>query len=315
MLDPELKPFLEIWSQSWKVLPENASPVDRRLLFEHIADQMRLPAPQDVSSEVRFVATEKRNVLVRIDRHRSAGAQPCLIYMHGGGWAQGSPATHADITMRIAASNRQTVVSIDYALAPEHPFPQAVHECRDTVTWVHENADALGVDAQRIAVGGDSAGANLAAAIAIDLIGSPYRLIAQLLIYPPVDFAMDRPSYSENADGPLLKVAGMSAGHAAYCPNAEDRVNPLAAPLMAASHKGLPPAFIAVAENDPLRDDGHAYADKLRAAGVAVELDAGHGLIHGYLRAMAYCEASRESFRRMCQWLAGRNQAGSGPLT
>ncbi|GKX35768.1 MAG: alpha/beta hydrolase [Rhizobiaceae bacterium MnEN-MB40S] len=310
MIDPELQPFLEVWNDSWKVLPATATPRERRILFDYIADDMRLPRPDCVRTSARFVPSGDRLVTVRIDRYEQDGAQPCLVYMHGGAWMQGNPRTHADITMRIAAANRQTVVSIDYALAPENPFPQAVHECRDTVVWLHENADELSIDATRIAVGGDSAGGNLAAAISIALRGGPHAPLAQLLIYPAIDFEMDKPSYVENADAPLLNVHGMPAVNAMYIPDESQRRNPLAAPIFADSHEGLPQAFIAVAQNDPLRDDGYAYADTLRAAGVPVEFDKGEGLIHGYLRAMEYCAASRERLDKMCRWLAGCYAAG-----
>jgi acetyl esterase len=305
MINPELEPFLKVWNEKWSVLPAKASSRERRLLFEYIAESMRLPTPKGVETFVRFVPSGERNVLVRIDRHVSDARQPALVYMHGGAWLQGSPMTHADITMRIAAANRQTVVSVDYALAPEHPFPKAVHECRDTVLWLHEHADDLDIDRSCIAIGGDSAGGNLAAAVAIALRGKAEAPMAQLLIYPAVDFEMDKPSYVENADAPLLNVHGMPAVNAMYVPNPADRRNPLAAPFFAESHAGLPQAYVAVAQNDPLRDDGYAYAEKLKAAGVAVEVDDGTGLIHGYLRAMEYCAASRESLDRMCRWLAG----------
>lgn len=306
MLDQELEGFLEVWNRGWSVLPAGATARERRILFEYIANDMALPRPKGVSTSARFVKSGDRLVPVRIDRHEDGGSQPCLVYMHGGAWMQGSPMTHADITMRIAAANRQTVVSVDYALAPEHPFPQAIHECRDAVIWLHEHAGELSIDADRIAIGGDSAGANLAAAASIALRGTAHAPIAQLLIYPCVHFEMSFPSYVENSDAPLLQTRGMPGVNAMYCPDAADRKNPLAAPLHADSHAGLPPAFIAVAENDPLRDDGYAYAEKLRAAGVAVEVDAGEGLIHGYLRAMGYCRASRERLERMCAWLAAR---------
>lgn len=304
MIDPELEPFLKVWNAAWSVLPAGATPRERRILFEYIADDMALPRPAGVTTSARFVPSGGRLVTVRVDRFEGAGDQPCLVYMHGGAWMQGSPMTHADISMRIAAANRQTVVSVDYALAPEHPFPQAVHECRDALCWVREHAAELEIDPSLVAVGGDSAGANLAAAAAIALRGTPHAPIAQLLIYPCVHFEMSFPSYVENADAPLLQTRGMPGVNAMYCPDEAERQNPLAAPLHAVSHAGLPPAFIAVAQNDPLRDDGHAYADKLRAAGVPVEVDEGTGLIHGYLRAMAYCAASRASLARMCRWLA-----------
>ena len=309
MLDPDLKPFLERWEAGWSVLPPKPTPQDRRILFEAIADAMRLPHPDDVEVSMRFVARERRNVPVRIDRHSDGGTQPCLIYMHGGGWMQGSPKTHADITSRIASTNRQTVISVDYALAPEHPFPTAVDEVMDAVRWAHSNASELGIDPARISVGGDSAGGNLAAAACIGLRGTEHEPSAQLLVYPAVSFEMDKPSFVENAHAPLLKTAGMRATNLMYCGTEENLRNPLAAPLMAETHGDLPPAFIAVAENDPLRDDGYAYADALRAAGVPVEIDDGKGLIHGYLRAMEYCAASRDRLARMCDWLARQNAA------
>lgn len=304
MLDPELKPFLDTWNAGWKALPEGATPQERRLLFEYIAERMRLPTPEGQESSVHFIQSGGRNVLCRIERHVDGGTQPALIYMHGGAWMQGSPLTHMDITSRIAAANRQTVISIDYALAPEHPFPKAINEVMDVARWAKTNAGDLRIDPDRIAIGGDSAGANLAAAACIGLRGCDALPMAQMLVYPCVHFEMSFPSYTENANAPLLQVAGMPRVNLMYCGTEENLTHPLAAPLHAESHTGLPQAFIAVAENDPLRDDGYAYAGKLREAGVPVELDDGRGLIHGYLRAMEYCAASRASLERMIRWLA-----------
>jgi acetyl esterase len=304
LIDPQLEPFLKVWNAEWSVLPPGATPRERRILFEYIANDMALPRPERVRTSARFVPSGDRLVTVRIDRFEGEGPQSCLIYMHGGAWMQGSPMTHADITMRFAAANRQTVVSVEYALAPEFPFPQAVHECRDALIWVHEHAADLKVDPERIAVGGDSAGANLAAAVCLAVRGTQHAPLAQLLIYPCLHFEMSFPSYRENADAPLLQTRGLPSVNTMYCPDESDQKNPLAAPLHAESHAGLPRAFVAVAEYDPLRDDGYAYADKLRGAGVPVEFDDGRGLIHGYLRAMQYCDASRKSLDRMSAWLA-----------
>ncbi|BCH20786.1 alpha/beta hydrolase [Mesorhizobium sp. L-8-3] len=311
MLDPQLEAFLETWNGSWTVLPAGATPRERRILFEYIANDMALPRPEGVRTSARFVPSGGRLVPVRVDRFDCSGQQPCLVYMHGGAWMQGSPMTHADITMRIAAANCQTVISVDYALAPEYPFPRAANECRDAFAWVRDHAAELGIDPVRIAIGGDSAGANLAASACIALRGTSHEPLAQLLVYPCVHFEMSLPSYQENADAPLLQTKGMPGVNAMYCPNEADRKNPLAAPLHAESHRGLPPAFVAVAQYDPLRDDGYAYADKLRAAGVPVEVDDGEGLIHGYLRAMDYCDASRQRIERMCTWLADRYAAAA----
>lgn len=306
MLNPELLPFLSAWDAKWATLPKGASPADRRKKFEVIAAEMRLPMPDGVDDSVEhWIDSIAGPVRVRIYRKETGRLQPALIYLHGGAWLQGSPETHADITARIADRAGMTVISVDYALAPEHPFPAAVDQINAVARWAHATAGTLRIDPNRIVVGGDSAGGNLAAALALDLRGSEVAVFGQLLIYPACDFDQSRPSYAENAEAPLLQTRGMDAVNALYCPDtAQLQSNPRVAPLVADSHKDLPPAYIAVAQNDPLRDSGVAYADALRAAGVPVVLDHGQGLIHGYLRAMEHCEASRVSLSAMCDWLA-----------
>lgn len=308
MLNPDLAPFLREWDAQWARLPPDATPQARRAHFEAIARAMRLETPEDIETGVEhWIDSEAGGVRIRVFRHRDGGVQPALVYMHGGAWMQGSPETHWDITARIASWNRQTVLSVDYALAPEHPYPAAFRQCVDVVRWARENAASLGIDPARLAIGGDSAGANLAAAVALKCRDEDLPLCAQLLIYMPSDFSLDWPSCQENADGPLLKVAGMAATRAMYCPDpAIAATDPFAVPLVARSHAGLPPAFVAVAQFDPLRDSGLAYADALEAAGVAVTRDPGKGLIHGYLRAMGYCAAARASLQDMCRWLAAQ---------
>ena len=310
MINAELRPFLADWERAWSTLPAGSGPAQRRAHFEQVAAAMRQPTPAGVSAdeEVRVARPGSPNgVRVRLFRPPGGGPRPALIYMHGGAWMQGSPETHWDITAGIAAAAGRVVISVDYALVPEHPFPAAVEDCRAVVEWAFDNAAALRLDRDAIAIGGDSAGANLAAAQTLIFRDGGRRLEAQLLVYPAVDFRLDRPSHRENADGPIVTVASMPAVNAMYCPDPADLRNPLAAPLLAASHAGLPPAFIAVAEHDPLRDEGLAYADALQAAGVPVALDRGPGLIHGYLRGLAYCADARASFERMCRWLAQRD--------
>ncbi|WP_172294334.1 alpha/beta hydrolase fold domain-containing protein [Pseudoruegeria sp. HB172150] len=305
MINPDIFRFLEVWDAKWATLSTDATPADRRLHFEGVARDMRLPTPPEVETdEEHWIDSDGGPVRVRIFRHSSGGSQPALIYMHGGGWMQGSPETHWDITARLAAWNRQTVISVDYALAPEHPFPDAYQQILAIAKWAHIEADKLGIDPARIAIGGDSAGGNLAACVALTCRDEDVPLCAQLLIYPACDFDRSRPSYEENAEGPLLKVAGMAATNALYCAdvqqlNSDARI----APLAASTHAGLPPAYIAVAQNDPLRDSGLAYAEALMSAGVDVTTDSGEGLIHGYLRAMEYCEDSEAKLRAMAGWL------------
>jgi acetyl esterase len=308
MIDPQLQAFLTDWDRGWSTLPAGSGPAARRAHFEIVAKAMRQPMPAGVLSAEHWAEADGRRVRLRSFRSAPGdaaqpAAQPALIYLHGGAWMQGSPETHWDITAGLAALTGRAVFSVDYALAPEHPFPAAVLDTQAVVRWLFDQAAALQLAPARIAIGGDSAGGNLAAAMTLAFRGSAQRLQGQLLVYPGVDFRTDRPSHRENANGPIVSVASMPAVNAAYCPNPADQLNPLAAPLLAESHAGLPPAFIAVAEHDPLRDEGIAYAEALATAGVAVELDRGPGLIHGYLRAMAYCEASRQAFARMAAWL------------
>jgi acetyl esterase/lipase len=269
---------------------------------------MRLTTPEGVETDAEhWIDSEGGPVRVRIFRHGSKGAQPGLIYMHGGAWMQGSPETHWDITVRLADWARITVISIDYALSPEHPYPAAFLQCVEVLRWTHANAATLEIDPGRIAIGGDSAGGNLAAAVALKARDEGLPLGAQLLIYPACDFDRSRASYAENAEGPLLKVAGMEHVNRMYSPETERlKTDPFVAPLVAASHKGLPPAFIGVAQYDPLRDSGLAYAEALSAAGVEVEVDQGEGLIHGYMRSMEYCADAEDRLSRMADWLAAK---------
>lgn len=306
MIHPDIHRFLADWDKAWSTLPAGATPAQRRAHFEMVAAGMREPHPEGIVTDVHLVDVPETDTQVRVRTFRPAqadGALPALIYMHGGAWMQGSPETHWDITAGIAAANQQIVISVDYALAPEHPFPRALHECTAVTRWAFEQADALGIDSDAIAIGGDSAGGNLAAAVTLVLRGSAYPLRAQLLVYPAVSFNTDRPSHRENADGPLVTVASMPAVNAMYSPDPASLLNPLVAPLLAESHAGLPPAYVAVAEHDPLRDEGIAYAEALQADGTPAVLDRGESLIHGYLRAKAYCGPAQASFQRMCAWL------------
>ncbi|MGG7567847.1 alpha/beta hydrolase [Rhodovulum sp. DZ06] len=311
MIHPEIEPFLAAWDAAWARLPEGQEgPAGRRAFFEVIAKEMRMETPAGVSTEEeRHVDSPAGPVRVRIFRPEGlakddAAPLPVHVYLHGGGWMQGSPETHWDITARLAAWGGRVVVSVDYALAPEDPFPAAFEQVCAVLRAIHADPAGWDVDGARLSVGGDSAGGNLAAAAAIALRGE-VPLIAQLLVYPACDFDMTRPSYLENPDGPLVKP-GPAVGRM-YTGGKEELLtsDPRVAPLLAESHAGLPPSYVAVAENDPLRDSGVAYAEALQAACVPLEFSAGPGLIHGYLRAMPFSDRARTSLRAMSDWLSG----------
>ena len=211
---------------------------------------------------------------------------PVVVYLHGGGWTIGSVDTHDEPCRALAAGTGAVVVSVDYRLAPEHPFPAAVNDAYAAVCFVADNADDLGVDADRLVVAGDSAGGNLSAAISLmarDRSGPTIAL--QVLVYPAVDFDYDSgrwPSLQENATGYFLHLEVMRWFAGNYGGADQLVVDPLAAPVRATDHSGLPPAHVSVAGFDPLRDEGVGYAEALTGAGVPVTLCRHEAQVHGY---------------------------------
>ncbi len=301
-IDPQLAPFIARLDEAWPE-PVLSLPVEIwRERVERLSAAARAPYPEGMNVETRVIDAP-RPVRIRIYRPRALQALPALVYMHGGGWVIGSIDSHDSITAAIAADTPCVVISVDYARAPEHPFPAAMDDCRVAVAWVFENATAIGVDPAAIFVGGDSAGGNLAAAMTLAFRGSPLQLRGQLLLYPCVDVDFDRSSYRSEANAPYLKAAEMIWFWNQYCPEPAHRKNPLAVPIHAESFAELPQAFIVVAEHDPLRDDGHAYAECLKRAGIPVTFRPGLGLIHGFVRARALCDAAQSEHVAMTQWL------------
>ena len=301
-IDPQLTPFIARLEEAWPE-PVLSLPVDVwRERVERLSAAARTPYPEGLDVETRII-DGARPVRVRIYRPRASQPLPALVYMHGGGWVIGSIDSHDSITAAIAADTPCIVISVDYARAPEHPFPAPMEDCRAVVAWTFANARAVGIDPAAIFVGGDSAGGNLAAAMTIAFRDGPLQLRGQLLLYPCVDVDFQRPSYISEAEAPYLKAAEMIWFWNQYCPDAEQRRNPLAVPIRCEDLSGLPPAFVVVAEHDPLRDDGHVYAERLKAAGVAVTFRPGLGLIHGFVRARALCNAAQAEHEAMTQWL------------
>jgi acetyl esterase len=221
----------------------------------------------------------------------SAGA---VVYFHGGGWVIGSVQTHDAYCRQLADAAQCVVASVEYRRAPEHPFPAAAEDAYAAVCWLAEHARQLNMNPAKLAVAGDSAGGNLAAVAALmarDRGGPP--LAFQLLIYPAVDCDFQRPSYVELADGYLLTRASMEWFWRQYVTRKEQAHDPYVAPLRARSLAGLPPALVITAEYDPLRDEGEAYALRLRDEGVEAKLSRYDGMIHGFVRRTRFFDQAR----------------------
>jgi acetyl esterase len=222
--------------------------------------------------------------------------RPILVYYHGGGWVIGSLSSHEGLCRALANASNAIVVSVDYRLAPEHPFPAAAEDAYAAFLWAASHAAEIGGDPARIAVGGDSAGGNLATVASLMLRdrGGPAPVF-QLLLYPAFDADFETGSYRAFAEGFLLTRAEMRWFWDQYVPEPSDRINPYAAPARAADLAGLPPAYILTAEYDVLRDEAEAFANRLRQAGVAVTARRSEGMIHGFLRRYMFFEQGREA--------------------
>jgi acetyl esterase len=224
-------------------------------------------------------------ITVRVYSPGGPGPHPALVFYHGGGWVIGDLYTHDGICRSITNAAGCVVASVDYRLAPEFRYPVAAEDSYAGLRWVVDNAARLGIDARRVAVGGDSAGGNLATVVALMARerGGP-ALVQQTLIYPVTDHDLDTPSYHENATGYLLTREGMRWFWRHYLARDEQGKEPHASPLRAGSLAGLPPALVITAGCDPLRDEGEAYAARLREAGVPVTLTRYEGIFHGFIR-------------------------------
>lgn len=228
--------------------------------------------------------------------HSALATLPALLYLHGGGWAAGDLDTHDHLCRHLAFAGDAVVVSLDYRLAPEHPFPAAFEDCIAAWQWLREAAPGLGIDPARCAVGGDSAGGNLAAALCLHLRDAALALPRfQLLIYPAVDFTADNDSLRDNGSGYLLTRDALEMFTGWYLGDDALRRDPRASPMLAADLAGLPPALVQTAEYDPLRDEGAAYAERLRAAGVTVDHRLYPGMLHGFARMGAKVDQGRRA--------------------
>ncbi len=271
-------------------------------------EMYRMMRPLDPEIPVGLVADRRipgpaGDIPIRVYTPEGTGPFPVFVNFHGGGWVIGDLDTADAVCREISTAARCVVVSVAYRLAPEHRFPAAVEDAVAATTWVAGHLPELNGSGQ-IAVGGESAGGNLATVVcqqARDQGGPDIGF--QLLLYPVTDCDLTRRSYQDNGSGYLLELDTMRWFWDHYCPDIAKRRLPDASPALADDHANLPPALIVTAEFDPLRDEGMAYAETLRAAGNRVEAICYDGLVHDFFATAALFESSRPGFEHACRTL------------
>ena len=253
----------------------------------------------------RVIAAAGRDIPVRVYRPSAEPVLPTLLYFYGGGWTLGGLDTCDGICRTLANLAGVQVVSVGYRLAPEHRFPAAVDDCHDALRHIAAHPDEFGTEAGSLAVGGDSAGGNLAAVVALLSRDDNLNLAGQLLVYPNTDQLAVDGSMRENTDPWLFNHRSVSWYRNHYLAHEADALNPLASPLLAPVLSGLPPALVITAEYDPLRDQGEAYARRLAASGVSVELTRYEGMVHGFFTMTGAVDAANHAVAQAAGALRG----------
>lgn len=282
-LDPQIQAYLDQMA-ALNLAPMHTFPPE--MVRQAMKMELGVAGEPEVVAHVanQVISGPGGEIPIRIYIPDGDGPFPLLVFFHGGGWVVCNLDTHDNVCRSLANGASCIVVSVDYRLAPEYKFPAALEDCYAATQWVAENAARLNGDASRIAVGGDSAGGNLTAVVALmarDRGGPP--LVFQLLIYPVTDATGSSPSMTENAQGYGLTRDDMIWFTNHYLNNKDEQKNPLVSPLHAPDLIGLPPALIITAEYDPLRDEGELYGQRLKDAGVPVSMTRYDGMIHGFV--------------------------------
>jgi len=291
-IDPQVRGLLDQLEARGRTPLRELTPDESRQNFLAMSALATRPEPAAPTDD-RVVPGPGGDVPVRIYRPDAAGTLPVVVFAHGGGWVIGDLQSHDGLCQHLAVGTPAVVVAVDYRRAPEHRFPAALDDVEAVVRWVADHAGELGADAGRLAVAGDSAGGNLAAAAARRARDAGGPAIAfQLLLYPVTDLTRSQPSYGENGDGYLLTAEDMRWFIDSYLGGA-DPTDPDASPLAAGDLAGLPPALVVTAEFDPLRDEGEAYATRLAAAGVDARTSRFDGMIHGFVSLDALLDGGR----------------------
>ena len=289
MLHPQAKALIDLIAQRGLPAMQDLPPIEARAFYRD-RRSLTQPATPEVGEVSELLADGSGGAIAMrfykpaTRRERQAALLPALVYFHGGGWTIGDLDTHDVLCRQLANAARCAVLSVNYRMGPEHRFPAAVDDCLAATHWAARNAERLGLDASRIAVGGDSAGGNLAAVVAIEARNAgDLPLAFQLLVYPATDMRCVHPSHKTNGRGYLLENATISYYHDHYIDDAAHDLDWRASPLLCDDLSKLPPALVLTAGFDPLRDEGLAYADALSAAGNRCSYLCFERQIHGFI--------------------------------
>jgi acetyl esterase len=286
-LDPDAQIVLQAMLKAGRPPIETLTPIQARAQMRAMREALKQPQPAVAEMRNLEASGPHGAIPLRLYRARAAtagAAQPVLVYFHGGGWVFGDLDTHDNLCRSLANAADATVISVDYRLAPEHKFPASVDDAWAATQWIAAHARELSVNPARLAVGGDSAGGNLATVVSMMAAdnGGP-KIAYQLLIYPAVDFSLTQESYKRAGEGFTLTTPSMVWFRNHYLRNAADRKDWRASPLLAKDFSKLPPAYVVTAGCDPLCDEGEAYARALEKSKVPVTFRHFPGQMHGFI--------------------------------
>ncbi|MGB4060538.1 MAG: alpha/beta hydrolase [Burkholderiaceae bacterium] len=287
LLTPTMRGVMDRMARAARTPMHAMTAQQARAFYEEGSGVLDLPAHKMAHTQALTLPTRDGASLpaqLWVPHSAGEGPWPLLLYFHGGGFTVGSVATHTSLCCHLAHLGQCAVVSVDYRLAPEHPYPTAVHDAWDSLQALRAQAPALNLDAHRLAVGGDSAGGTLAAVMALMARDADLPLALQLLFYPGTTAHQDTPSHHTFAHGFVLESTSIDFFFDHYIPHKADREHWWFAPLLAPDVDGVAPCWMGLAECDPLVDEGVAYADRLRFAGVPVDLEIYRGVVHEFIK-------------------------------
>lgn len=306
-LDPDAAAVLNAFREAGRPPYETLSPAEARQMYLAGRVVTNPEPPAIASAEPLVIPGPGGAIPARIYKplklREANGLSPCLVFFHGGGWVIGNLDSHDVVCRTLADEGQLIVISVDYRLSPEHRFPAAVEDAIASTKWIFSNAKSLNIDASQLFVGGDSAGGNLAAVVAINARTEGPRLAGQVLIYPATDFSMSHPSHSEPETSALLTHSVIRWFRDHYLNGADGIVDWRASPARVQNLSGLPSAFVLTAGADPLRDEGDEFAVRLGNAGVPVVYRTYPGQFHGFLTMGKLLPKAGEAMREIGSWL------------